>query len=38
MVALPMIKYRDVFNDILRRFFTGRIARMLRQLALEGPE
>ena len=38
MPSLPIIEHLDVFKDILPRLFTGRIAPMVHQLALEGPE
>ena len=38
MAALPIIEHLDVFEDVLGRLFAGRVAPMVHQLALEGPE
>ena len=38
MPALPIIEYLDVFEDVLGRLFAGRVAPMVHELALEGPE
>ena len=38
MTALPIIEHLDVLEDVLCRFFTGRVVPMVHELALECPE
>lgn len=38
VTAMPIIEHLDVFEDVLCRLFTGCVASMIAELALEGSE
>ena len=38
MTASPIIEHLNVFEDVLCRLFTGRVASMIHELTLECPE